>query len=178
MILLIIILTLLLFLTWILLAPVAFFVDTDGNKYLVSLPGIFSIAVVPDRELFYLRFRIFFIPYRYHPFMKRSSKKKPMKEPEEKPVKKKKKRRFPGGIGMVRELAGAFRIRKLYLNIDTDDVIVNAWLIPALSVINSGNIRMQVNFDGDTSLLLDLRTRLGSLLWVFARNRIKSFFNL
>ena len=62
------------------------------------------------------------------------------------------------------------------LDIDTDDFMLNAWLVPAFSFINSENIQMRVNFHGTSSLVLDLRTRLGLLLWTVIRNKYRSFF--
>jgi hypothetical protein len=81
------------------------------------------------------------------------------------------------GIKMGRDVMHSFRIRRMRLNIDTDDFMLNVQLVPVFSAINSQNIRMQVNFEGNASLLLDLRTRLGALLWAFTRNKYKSMFN-
>jgi hypothetical protein len=162
-------------LLWILIGPVILFVNTERNLYLVMLPGIIKAVVVPAEELFHIRGWIFFIPFKFNPFrIKRKRKKK-----EPKPVKKKKKRSISlsGGIEMGRSITRSFRIRKLHLNIDTDDFLLNAWLIPAFTAVNSRNIHMQANFEGDASLLLDLRTRLGSILWNLTRIKIKSLFN-
>ena len=59
----------------------------------------------------------------------------------------------------------AFRIKKLKVDIDTDDFTLNAWLIPVFSAVNSENIHLQVNFTGRQFLLLDLRITLGTFLW-------------
>jgi len=58
----------------------------------------------------------------------------------------------------------AMRIRKLHLDVDTDDFTLNAWLIPVFSAVNSENIRLQENIEGNATLLLDLRTRSGALI--------------
>ena len=73
---------------------------------------------------------------------------------------------------------GSFRIRKLHLDLDTDDFMLNAWLVPVFSMVNSKDIQMRVNFDGNSSLLLDLRIHLGSLLWIFIKSRYRTFINL
>ena len=70
------------------------------------------------------------------------------------------------------DLIRSFRIRNLHLDLDTEDFILNAWLIPVFSIINNENIRMRVNFEGSSSLALDLRTRLGTLLWIFIKSNI------
>jgi len=72
----------------------------------------------------------------------------------------------------------SIRIRKLSLEIDTDDFLLNAWLVPLFSSMNSENIQMRVNFEGSSSLFLDLRGRIGNLLWIVISAKYKSFLNL
>jgi len=58
------------------------------------------------------------------------------------------------------------------MDIDTDDFLLNAWLVPAFSAVNNGqNVQMQVNFEGNMFLDLDLRTRIGALAWILIKNR-------
>jgi len=79
---------------------------------------------------------------------------------------------------MISSMIRSIRIRKLTLEIDTDDFLLNAWLVPLFSLMNSENIQMRVNFGGSSSLLLDLRGRLGNLLWIVISTKYKSFLNL
>lgn len=73
---------------------------------------------------------------------------------------------------MIRSVPGAIRVRRLWLDADTDDFMLNVWLIPAFAAINNNrNIRMQVNFEGYLFMDLDLRTRIISLLWTVIKNR-------
>ncbi|HDS07532.1 MAG TPA: hypothetical protein ENO05_07885 [Bacteroides sp.] len=171
-----------LFITWILLVPVILFLHTESNSYMVSLPGIFRVAVVPSDELFHIRGRAFFIPFRYHPFRQRRRKKKKetVKAKEtEKPAKPAKKRwtgKTAGGIRLGIDLLRSVRIRRLYLDMDTDDFMLNAWLVPVFSLVNSDHIQLKANFTGNMSLLLDLRIRLGSMLYTFIRYKIRSIY--
>jgi len=80
-------------------------------------------------------------------------------------------------MNMGRNILHAIRVRKLHLNIDTNDFTLNAWLIPVFSAVNSENIRLQANFEGEASLLLDLRTSLGALLWAMIKTKYKSMLN-
>jgi hypothetical protein len=117
--------------------------------------------------LFQVRGWFSFIPFRFDPFKKRRRRKK-----TDKPAKKKKRRfRMGKGMKMGRKVLRAFRIRRMYLDIDTDDFILNAQLIPVFSALNSEHIRMRANFEGEASLLMDIRTRLGALLWAFMTSR-------
>lgn len=161
-------------LVWILAGPVILFVNTRTNRYHVALPGIFRAAVIPSGEWFKIRAWILFIPFTFDPF---TGKKKRAEKDEDKPKRRGGLLRGMKGLPMLKDTAGSFRIRRLYLDVDTDDVILNAWLIPAFSAVNGNNIRMRVNFEGHSSLLLDLRTHLGALLWIFIKNQYRSMFN-
>lgn len=156
------------------LAPVIIFLNTAEGSYFITLPGIFKASVVPDDDLFMIRGSVFFIPYHYHPFGRKNEK---QKAEEEKSPRKKRSFKLRGGMKMGREILHAFRIRKLHLNIDTDDFTLNAWLIPVFSAVNSENIRLQANFEEETSMLLDLRTSLGALLWAVVKTKYNSRFN-
>jgi hypothetical protein len=161
------------FLVWLLMGPVIVFVNTSTNRYFLTLPGVIRAAVVPTDELFHIRGWIFFVPFKFSPFRKRTKK---IKKGPGTPDKKRKFKLPSGGIGMARDVVGSVRIKKLELDIDTDDFMLNAWLVPVFSMVNGENARLRVNFEGSSSLLLDMRIRLGALLWVFIRNRYKSFF--
>ena len=159
-----------LFLLWLLLGPVIIYVDSSSNRYFLNLPGIFQARIISSEELFQVRGWILFVPYRFNPFRIKKKKK-------DRPKGKKKKFKLPkGGVGMVKDAVRTIRVRKLEMNLDTDDFLLNAWLVPVFSLINRPNTRLHVNFQGESTLILDMRIRLGALLWVFIRNRSKSFF--
>jgi hypothetical protein len=162
-------------LLWILLGPVIIFLNTDNRRYYLALPGIFKAVVVASDDLFHIRGWIFFIPYKYDPFQQN---KKKRRRKTEKPKRKRSSKKLSGGLQLINGVTRSVRIRKLLLDLDTDDFILNAWLIPVFSSVNSKNIRMRVNFEGTSSLLLNLQTRLGTLLWNVLKNKYKSFINL
>ena len=160
-------------LAWALLGPVIINLETETGRYQLALPGIFKAAVVSSEELFHIRGGIYFIPDRFNPFSGGMGKRK---KKTGKPKQKKGLGFRSGNMQMIPDLVRSFRIRKLYLDIDSEDFMLNAWLVPAFSFINSENIQMRVNFHGTSSLVLDLRTRLGLLLWTVIRNKYRSFF--
>ena len=155
----IIISLLLLFFLWLLLVPVILYTDTERGRYLLTLPGIFRAVVVPDDGLFSIRGWILFIPFRFRPFKPVKRKEKPKRQ-----KKKKSKKRFTNP-SMIRGALRAIRIRRLKINMDTDNFTWNAWLVPVCSAVNGENIDLRVNFEGHQSLLLDLRVTVGTLLW-------------
>jgi len=163
------------FLLWFLFAPVILFLNTDSSRYHLVLPGIFKAVVVPSSDIFHIRIWIFFIPFRIHPFRSKAGKRK---EKSRKPGRKWRLKKFAGGKQMISSVIRSMRIRKLSLDFDTDDFLLNAWLVPLFSSMNSENIQMRVNFEGTSSLILDLRARIGTLLWIVISNKYKSFLNL
>lgn len=171
----IIISSLIAFLLWILLGPVTLFLNTDTSRYHLVLPGIFKAVVVPSAEIFHIRGWIFFIPFRYNPFL---GKREISKGKPKKPGGKRRLIKFSEGKQIISYAVRSIRIRKLLLDIDTDDFMLNAWLVPAFSMMNSRDIQMRVNFEGTSSLLFDLRTRLGTLLWIVIKIKYRSFINL
>jgi hypothetical protein len=171
MILYIVISLLLIFLLWLLLVPVIIYTNTDRNRYLLALPGIFKAVVVPEKGLFHVRGWIFFIPFRFHPFQEKK------RQEKGKPGEKKKRRWGSGNIRMMSAAVRAFRIRRLEADIDTDDFTLNAWLVPLFSMVNGKNIRLQANFVGYNSLVLDLRVTLGALMWILIKTKYKSIIN-
>jgi len=165
---------LLIFLFWLLLVPVILYTNTNRNRYLLTLPGIFRAVVVPYEGLFHIRGWIFFIPFKFNPFKQKKRKRKE----EHKPRKKKKKRIWrSGNLRTMRGALRAFRVRRLEADIDTDDFTLNAWLVPVFSAVNQENISLQVNFEGHQSLLLDLRVTLGALLLHVINAKYRLFNN-
>ena len=161
----ILILLLVLLLTWLLLGPVILRLNTDLNQYQLMLPGVIKASVIHSQDLAYIRGWIFFIPFRID-----LSKLKMGRGKKDKKRKKTGKR--TGSIRMIKSVPGAFQVRRLWLDVDTDDFMLNVWLIPAFSALNNNrNIRMQVNFEGQLIMDLDLRTRIVSLLWIVIKNR-------
>ena len=161
-------------LLWIFLGPVIIFLNTDNRLYYLALPGIFKAVVIPSEELFHIRGWILFIPYKYDPF--KQKKRKRIKKTE-KPERKRDSKKLTSGFQLISGITRSVQIRKLFLDLDTDDFILNAWLIPVFSSMNSKNIRMRVNFEGTSSLFLNMQTSLGTILWNVIRNKYKSFFN-
>jgi hypothetical protein len=150
-------------LLWILLGPVIITLDTSRNLYRFMLPGIVSARVVPEAGLFVIRCRILFIPFTIDPLRmeKRSGNKR---EKTEKKIRKRQSGRKL--LKKFRNVARGIRLRRFELDIDTDDFLLNAWLVPAFTAANSyKNVQLQVNFEGNLFMHLDLRTRIAAILW-------------
>ncbi len=165
----IIIALILLLLCWILFVPVMVRINSHTGYLGITLPGIFNGYLVPGDERFRIRIWIFFIPIQIDPFKPGKNRRNPKKKPS------RKKRQWFNRLGngkQFKKVSRAIWIRKLDLDIDTDDVMLNASLVPAFTMINANSrLNMQVNFEGTLYLDLDVRTRLSMLLWILLTNR-------
>lgn len=171
----IIIALIIILLLWILLGPVMLTLDTSSNRYRFMLPGVVSLSLVPAGGLFHIRGWVFFVPFRLDPLKmgksRRRRKKRTSGEEKKDNEKKKEKKEWGRQKGLesmkkFRKMAGAIRVRRLELDIDTDDYQLNAWLVPAFAAVNSyKNVQMQVNFEGNLSMHLDVRTSVGTVIW-------------
>lgn len=165
----ILILLFVLLLTWILLGPIILKLDTARGQYQFLLPGVIKANLVPAQGLAYIRGWIFFIPFRID--LSKLNRGRSRKK-RESTKKRNKTRKRTGSLRILRSVPGAFQVRRLWLDLDTDDFMLNVWLIPSFSAMNNHrNIRMQVNFEGHLFMDLDLRTRIVSLLWIILKNR-------
>ena len=159
----------LLLLCWVLFVPVKVRINTHTRNLGITLPGIFNVYAIPGDERFRIRAWLFFIPFQIDPFKPGKSRRNRKKKPA------KKKRQWFNRMGNSKQFKKVIRavwIRKLDLDIDTDDVMLNASLVPAFTMINANSrLNMQVNFEGTLYLDLDVRTRLSMLLWILLTNR-------
>ncbi|MBC8489315.1 MAG: hypothetical protein H8D45_25105 [Bacteroidetes bacterium] len=67
----------------------------------------------------------------------------------------------------------SFKLRRFNLNIDTDDVILNAFLIPVFTFVNRKNIWLNINYNGELSLILLVENRVINILLVMIRTFLK-----
>ncbi len=59
-----------------------------------------------------------------------------------------------------------FRLKQLYLNFDTNDVINNAYLIPVFVNLNRNNIDLNVNYHGDFEMIIRIENNIFRILVV------------
>lgn len=70
-------------------------------------------------------------------------------------------------ISLLKKLFSAVKVKRFYVNWDTDDFIYNAYLYPLTHAIHLRNGRFQINFTGQHDLNILLQTRLCRLAWAY-----------
>ncbi len=94
----------------------------------------------------------------------RASKRRRKKQ-KTKPEKPAKPRRSKGPSGaFLLRLACTFRVKTCFIELDTNDYLLNAWLAPLVWGIPGVNRYLQLNFMGRNEIHLHIRYRLWSLV--------------
>ncbi len=160
---------LLLFLCWLLFTPIFLNINTGEKEYSAGLKGLINFKFLSDDDqIFKIRITIVFYPFNFYPLKKKDV--KPKADSKVKKPKKRKKRLGYKAIWLFlkisRKTLKSFKLKILYLNIDTNDVIKNAYLIPVFSNLHRNNIRLNVNYTGDFNLILNVENNIFRMLVV------------
>lgn len=84
-------------------------------------------------------------------------------------------RRFNSYLPLARKMVCRIDLRKVIVNIDTDDVVLNAQLIPVCVLLSSRNRDFGVNFYGRFYFHLEATVYLYQLLYEFISFKLKQF---
>lgn len=157
---------LLLALIYLLFMPIILLIDTTSNQYYIQIQGLLKASLEAHKEeLIRIKLTVFFLKFYFYPLKNTGSKKKPKTV-----VNKVKKRgrtvNFQTGIRLLK----SFKIKKLLIDIDTGNWILNAKLYPLIVLLKNYIGNINVNFQGRNQLILCIQNR--------PINIIKSFINL
>jgi len=143
---------LLIYLLWM---PVIVKIDTDTGEYFIQFKGLAKASILGDeQELIKIKLNVLFMNFDLFPLRKKFSRKKQLKEPE----KKKKKWTVVKGQKAFRILR-SFKVKKLVLEMDTGDFVLNAKLYSVLFFMNRFNGSYAINFENRNRLALHLENR-------------------
>ncbi|MDX2001455.1 MAG: hypothetical protein SFW35_03435 [Chitinophagales bacterium] len=155
---------------YLLFAPWFLEIDTDSGLYRVRYHRLaaFRVAMVEGEPKMF--FKIL--------WWERPITSKPMSKPEEteaapKPKKKRKPRRRPKWVNfkLVLRLIKTFRVKHCYVNIDTDDVMLNAKLYPWVFLLGQyWGHPLYINFTHQQTVRLCIDNRASRILWTFIKH--------
>jgi hypothetical protein len=168
------------FFLWILFGPLDFVINTFDGEYYFQLRNVFRTSVIFDEdEIIFLNIKVFFIGFNFHPLELLT---KPAKNKEKGKKRKEKRKRLQRirslqniGLFVLRltwKTLRTFKLRKLKINIDTQNVITNAYLIPIFTILNGDRTQLNVNYSGqmgvhivyENSVFLILRAAIKSYI--------------
>lgn len=173
MLLLFIFLFLFLLILWILFARMEFVINTFENEYYFQFRGLFRISFFINLdELFFFKIKILFVQFSVYPLRQEKSRKKKQKE------KKRKRNKFymqKGflGVKIFWKVWRTFRIRKIMLLLDTNNMLTNAHLIPVFAIVSRDRIQLKVNYSGQNGIHIIIYNKLYIILLTVIKSFIK-----
>jgi hypothetical protein len=159
---------LLILITGFLFAPVSLYVDTIQGCYEVSQAPAFRFhIVIKDGEIVpRLQLAGINVPLQ--------SKTNPVKRTKKKPEKKSGFRRsLAAWRFLIERSLKSFDVKQAVVDLDTDDVVLNAQLSPLFFLASRGPLQLRTNFNGRVYFHLEARNRPARLLWIFLQFLIK-----
>jgi hypothetical protein len=122
-------------------------IDTGLNKYYIDLSRVFKLYLEYDElEVLKLRLRMFNSNFNFYPL--RKSKKK-----------KRKKKRSYLSRKQATKLIKSFKVRNVWVDLDTGSCLTNAKLYPVFSLLNYSVGHFNINFEGRNRLVLLIENR-------------------
>lgn len=168
-------LLILLFLIAVLLwLPIRVEVDTAHEVYRASWQGLVSFCGKPGEENWGWQLRVLGWPISLK--NEGVTPKSVLNQSKEKKPTRSKRNRFSFRQAMALFKYGfrAIQVKRLYINWDTGDYILNAWLYPLFRQLSGGQRQLLINFKGEQDITIRLQTRLGSLVLAALRVFINS----
>jgi hypothetical protein len=181
MVFLIILLVFIFLLTALLIMPIHIRINQEESCLLTDKPFFLRLIIdLNANSLADIILYVFFIRFTWFPLQKDSP--KPVKEkipPAEKKFELPDWNRLKFLLTTGWNILRHSKVNKLYLHLDTGNVIVNANLFPVFELINERpRINLNINYLGNFAFCLDVQNNMGNILGIFLYNLIKRIFTL
>jgi hypothetical protein len=154
----------------VLFSPLIIHIDSSKASYFVQLTGILRIQLILSGGNYKIKIILFFVPITLDPGKWTGG----ISEVGKKVVKMGKDtdsfhyslKKAKVYMKFFLELMGSFKLRKFRLDLDTDDFVLNAQLVPLVTCINDRyrHVLLTVNFSGENLIILTLQNRVFNLL--------------
>ncbi len=139
---------------YVLYTPIVISVDTAKDQYDVQLQGLARVSIeAHEKELLRIKLKVFLLHFYFYPLKKIGSGTK------EKAKKRNTKGRKRFSIRKMVSVLRSFKIKRVLVDIDTGDNVLNAKLYLFLGFLNYYAGTFNVNFEGRNQLVLQLHNR-------------------
>lgn len=165
----IILLIIFFFTGWILLVPLVIDVDTNRTVYRVYQAGIFRFCLGKD---FQPQLHVLGIAV---PLKQKKRLKADVKQGKKSKVSS--KISIYQIIVLVKKIFQSIHIKRFHVDIDTDDVVMNAKLIPAFLLLSRGPVRLSANFEGRVCASFLAEVSVYRLVWAFLNFSLKNKYH-
>jgi hypothetical protein len=172
-------LSILLLLLILLLMPVHLRIYPDGEGIEKNKRSFLRLSFDLDGEYHIsLLLNVFYLRFRWYPLHNENN--KPGKNKASKKISKAQKlnwNRMKFLIQIAWQSINKSKLKKLYLDLDTSNVIINANLYPVFELINERpRVNLNINYSGNFALSLDLQNNLWVIVRIVIRNLLKRSF--
>lgn len=135
--------------------PIIICIDTTSNQYYLQLKGVFKIDFEKhEKEIFRIRINILFFNFYFYPLKTKHFKK--AKNTNKLKLEKQKKH-IP--FNKIIRVIKTFKIKKILINIDTGNCILNAKLYPFFVFLNYNNGHYSINFQNQNEFILVMENK-------------------
>ncbi len=157
---------------FVLVTPIIVRIDSDQNQYEIQLQGLAKASIEEHKkELLRIKLKVLGMRFYFYPLRKKvrtlglskgkgrtpSTDRSRSARDDKKKKDKKGSKRF--GIRKMIALLRTFTIKKVVLNMDTGDDILNAKLYPLFGFMNHYAGTFTINFEGRNRLVLQMQNR-------------------
>ena len=146
---------------WLLFSPIILRIDTKQQQYWVRWRGIASFQLKLLEDDLILRLQVWFWKKDFYPLDGLLKAGKPSSTKKAKKGRTRKKRNWKR---FASRLLGSFRVKQFDLRLDTDDYVLNSYLYPVFHLLNFKPVQLGINYQGESSLELQIENRLIRLL--------------
>lgn len=153
-------------------------VDTETDLYRMEWGRVASGQWIPgpDGGSFLIRAPFFRRQLSVQQLFEPDQSKKPQTPTQAKPAQKPKlpRRRmsFQQSMQVLARVVRTIHIHHCRIMWDTDDFVLNAWLVPVFMFVRKRNFQVEVNFQGKHELALLMETRPLAVIWVLFKQFI------
>jgi hypothetical protein len=154
--------------------PLIICIDTDKECYEVRLKGLLQLRLISREDMPALRMHVPFYTKEFQ--LINNQKKQNIKHNENKNRNENGKKRSKSRMTPERFMAliRTFKIRQLYVSLDTGDYVNNALLVPLFQWITHYGNQLEVNFNDDTIIRFKASNNIWRLGTTYLRTASKN----
>ncbi len=145
-----------------LFSPIVVYIDTEKNRYVVTQFPVISFSLRVEQNSLTPHFKLLGMNI---PITKKEKARPRLKTKKTQGSKFKKS--IPAWRFLADNMARSFTLKKFVLDIDTDDVVLNAQLVPLFLFASGGPRMLTTNFNGRVYLHLHLQNHPARLVGIF-----------
>jgi len=156
-------LSVLLVVLFLLLIPIRIFMDSNRGILLVEWKNIITANVLLQNEDLLIRLDTFFWKKEFS-LMETATNQAPAHSKKKKKISISKKWKFDFRK-KLKNILKTIKVKQLYVNIDTDDYLWNAYLYPVFYFLKKEKRNFQINYHGNVEILLEVQSRPIQILY-------------